>query len=100
MEPGEEVTYRPLPERLPGLVRAVVLGPRRDADVRMGEQKLAQPWFEREAMDARAGGVDQHRARPIDDIAGGQQSASWLEHIGHGARSLARTGALVDAEDS
>ena len=44
----------------------------------MGKQELADRGVEGEAVDAVAGGVDEHRACAVGDVAGGDQVAPRL----------------------
>src|SRR5947209_8773850 len=47
----------------------------------MREQELADRWIERESVRALAGGVHQHGARPIEDVARGNLAAARLQHV-------------------
>ena len=51
----------------------------------MRKQELAQAGLERESVDAVAGGVHEHRARTVHDVAGGELAAARLETIPHRA---------------
>ena len=53
------------------LVAGVVGAAPRDPDVGVREEELADAGVEREALDARlrAGGVDEHRGRAVDEVA-------------------------------
>ena len=81
---------------LVGRVHAARLG-RADAGVR--QQELADRGVEREAVDARPSGVDQHRRGAVEDVARRDLLAAGLERARH--RHLARVvlGDLVDRED-
>ncbi len=87
------------PLTLIALVHAVILGLVRDADVRVRKQKFADAGVERKPVDAPPRGIDQHRARPVDDIPRGHQVAPPLQHIVERARSAVRRLTPVDSED-
>src|SRR6185503_2268146 len=76
------------------LVHAVVLPDLGTADVRMREQEFADGGIEREAVHALAGRVDQHCARPIQDVAGGDLRAPGLQAIVERARTAPRLAAM------
>src|SRR5947207_1240388 len=57
------------------LVHAVDAAALGNADVRVRQQELAEARLVREAVHAVARGVDQHRARPVHDVAGGELAA-------------------------
>ena len=64
------VAHRRIPPGIIALVGAVVLTFPGDFDVLVGEQKFAEAWVEGKAVAAAAGGIDQHGAGAVDDVAG------------------------------
>ena len=79
------------------LVGAVDGPPLRDADALVGEQELADRRVEGEAVDAAAGGVDEHGARPVDEVPGAQLLAARPQEARGGG--VGRAGRAVDGED-
>src|SRR5665647_2704460 len=69
-----------------------------DPDVGMGQQELADRRIEGEAVDAVPGRIDEHRARPVGDVARCDQIPAGLEEL----EFLGRAGLFlppVDAEN-
>src|SRR6185437_9696771 len=53
------------------------------ADVGMRKQELANGRVEREPVHALPCGVHEHRARPINHVAGGHLAATRLQQVFH-----------------
>src|SRR5207253_8454665 len=54
---------------------------RRNANVRMRQQELADGWVECESVRTLSGRIDQHRARSIDHVARRDLTPAGLEKI-------------------
>src|SRR5882672_12336522 len=81
------------------LVDAVVLADVGRADVGMRQQKLTDGGIEGEAVHALPRRVDEHRARAIQDVTGGDLRAAFLETVGERARTLFRGTAPMNRKD-
>ena len=78
------------PAEVVPLVDAVDPAARRGVNLGVGEQELADRGLEREAVHAVAGGVDQHGARAVHDVAGAQLAVSRLQAVLKRAAAFAR----------
>ena len=76
--------HRCVPLGIIALVGAVVLTFPGDFDVLVGKQKFAEAWVEGKAVAAAAGGINQHSAGAVDDVAGADLLAAAAEEVAVG----------------
>src|ERR1041384_6735071 len=81
------------------LVDAIVGADVRRADVGVRQQKLADGGIEGEAVHALPRRVHEHRARTVQDVAGGDLRSALLETVGERARALLGGAAAMDGEN-
>src|SRR5262245_33794584 len=70
-----------VPTLLVSFVDAVTLAALRNANVLVRQQEFAERRIEGEAMHSAARGVDEHRARAVDDVSRGDLVTTLLEAI-------------------
>ncbi len=81
------------------LVDGVDLAFLRNANVLVGEAEATDGGIIGKAVDAKAGGVDQHGGRAIDHVTGGDLTVARLQEIFQGHRAALRADTTVDGED-
>ena len=99
LERAHDALHRRGPAVPVALVDAVVLADIGGADAGVREQELADRGVEREAVHALASGVDQHRARAVEDVPGRRLAIPRLQAVTLGRALLLAGDAAVDRED-
>src|SRR5262249_4029976 len=70
---------------IPGIhvafVDAIDLAACRRSNVFMRKKNLSEAWVERESVDAMAGCIHHHRARAVNEVAGGDLVTAFLQAV-------------------
>ena len=95
-----EVLLHPVRELdVVALIDGVDLALFRDADVLVGEAEATDGRIVGKAVDAKAGGVDQHGGGSVNHITGGDLTVARLQEVLQGHRRTLRAQTAVDGED-